>query len=203
MTATGGHTSARRPRGRPRSARVDAAILDATLELLAEHGLEGLSIEAAAARAGVGKATIYRRWPSRDAMVAAAFRSVNASVRLPDTGDVRTDLVALLAEFQRVTLRSVPAAMMPRLMAAVLTRPELLRLFLANALAPRRAAVLDVLERARARGQLRPEADLDLAFGMIVGTVFQTALIGPTDAIGAPDLPARLVDALLDGIAAR
>jgi AcrR family transcriptional regulator len=192
-----------RARGRPRSPRADGAILDATLELLAEQGLEGLSVEAVAARAGVGKATIYRRWPSRDEMIAAAFASVNADIAAPDSGDMRSDLVALLGEFQRATLRSVPAAMMPRLIAAVLTRPELLQPFLANALAPRRAALLEALARARARGELRADADLELAFGMIVGSVFQTALLGQAESLSDPTLPARLVDALLDGIGAR
>jgi len=193
----------RRQRGRPRSARAEAAILDATLELLAEGGLEGLSVEAVATRAGVSKTTIYRRWPSRDKMVAAAFRSINDNVQRPDSGAVRSDLIALLADFQRVTLRSVPAAMIPRLIASTLSRPALLQLFLANAIEPRRAAILEVLERGRARGELREDADLDLAFGMIVGMLFQMVLIGSAESLGATDLPARLVDAVLDGVARR
>jgi AcrR family transcriptional regulator len=160
-----------RRRGRPRSAAAEAAILDATLELLAERGLEGVSIEVVAARAGVGKATIYRRWASRDEVVAAAFRSVDRDVRFSETGEVRRDLVALLSEFQRVTLRSIPVSRMPQLLAAALTTPELRELFLANVFEPRRAALLGVLARAQSRGEIRANVELRLAFAMTAGPI--------------------------------
>jgi AcrR family transcriptional regulator len=193
---------ARRP-GRPRSAAAEAAILDATLELLAERGLEGLSIEAVAARAGVGKATIYRRWPSRDAVIAAAFRSVDREVRFTEAGEVRQDMTALMSEFQRATLRSIPVSRMPRLLAAALTTPELRELFLVNVFEPRRAALLGVLERAQSRGEVRADMDLRLAFAMTVGPILLTGLLGSAEVLDDPDLPARLVDAVLLGLAPR
>ncbi len=189
-------------RGRPRSAAAEAAILDATLELLAERGLEGLSIEAVAARAGVGKATIYRRWPSRDEMIAAAFRSADRRVDILEVGNVRDDLVGLLGEFQRATLRSIPVAMMPRLLASTLATPELRTLFLANVFEPRRAALLRVLQAAQDRGELRADADPGLAFMMLAGPLLLTGMVGRAEALKDRELPARLVDAVLGGIAA-
>lgn len=187
--------------GRPRRAEAETTILRATLELLAQHGLEGLSMEAVAARAGVGKATIYRRWPSRKEMVAAALRSLTTDIEIPDTGSVRDDLIALLRAFQHTTLRSLPEPLRPRLIALTLTNPDLMQIFLANVFLPRRAALLNVLERGKARGELRSDLDINLAFMMIHGPMFQLSLLGETEAIRDPDTPARLVDAVLAGIA--
>ena len=97
----------KRGQGRPRDARVDARVLDATLELLADRGLGALTMEAVAQRAGVSKATIYRRWPSRDHLVAAAFASISEPIAIPDTGNVRDDLMAMVTGLQERALRSL------------------------------------------------------------------------------------------------
>src|SRR5581483_9265964 len=87
--------------GRPRSAEVDRAILDAALELLVEHGYGGVSMEAIATRAGVGKAAIYRRWSNKAELVVDALREAGcATMPMPDTGDVRADLIAMLSALQ-------------------------------------------------------------------------------------------------------
>jgi AcrR family transcriptional regulator len=189
--------------GRPRSAQAEAAILDATLALLAQHGLEGLSIEAVAAHAGVGKATIYRRWPSREEMVAAALRSLTSHIEAPDTGSVRDDLIALLRVFLHSSHRSLPEPLIPRLIAMTLTNAKLLQIFLTDVFAPRRTALVSVLERGKARGELRSDLDTNLAFLVIVGPVFQLALHGEGGVLTDPDMPVRLVDTVLEGIAAR
>lgn len=188
--------------GRPRSAEADEAIVKATLTLLAEDGLDGMSMDAVAAMAGVGKATIYRRWPSRRDLVAAALRSLTSDIQVPDTGDVRDDLVALLRAFQHTTLHGLPADLRPRLIALTLTNPDLMQVFLTNVYSPRRSALLEVLERGKARGDLRPDLDTELAFEMIHGPMFQHSLLGAAS-VGDPDLPARLVDSVLSGIASR
>ncbi len=82
--------------GRPRKPETDAAILDAALAMFGEVGYEGMTVEAVAARAGVGKATIYRRWSSKDDLVIAAIQEVLTSVEVPDLGDLRTTLVAMV-----------------------------------------------------------------------------------------------------------
>ena len=84
-------------RGRPRTSEADRAILTAAVELLAERGLAAMSIEEVAARAGVGKATIYRRWPSKGLLALDAFVAVFREQQpLPDTGTLRGDLIAAL-----------------------------------------------------------------------------------------------------------
>jgi AcrR family transcriptional regulator len=189
--------------GRPRRAEADRAILDATLELLALNGLEGLSVDAVAARAGVGKATIYRRWSSRGEMVAAALRSIASNIEIPDTGNIRDDLIALLRSFQRASLRSLPESLRPRLIALTLSNPGLLEIFLVNVFAPRRSALLEILERGQARGQIRADLDASLAFTMIHGPVFQLALLGEPDPLTDPNMPVKLVDTLMEGIAGK
>src|SRR6516164_9360358 len=91
-TQTGPATESRRP-GRPRSEQAEQAIIEATLDLFGEQGFEGVCIEAVAARAGVGKATIYRRWPNKQELLLAALSSMKSPIPEP-TGSVRDDLVA-------------------------------------------------------------------------------------------------------------
>ncbi|MDR0343309.1 MAG: TetR/AcrR family transcriptional regulator, partial [Nocardiopsaceae bacterium] len=94
-------------RGRPRSEQADRAILTAAADLLAERGLAGMPIEEVAARAGVGKATIYRRWPSRGALALDAFQAEFAGQqRLPDTGTLHGDLLAALRSWVRAVTRT-------------------------------------------------------------------------------------------------
>src|SRR5215208_2339383 len=99
MTATMHSTPTEAPRrGRPRRADADQAILTATVELLGEVGVAGFSMDLLAQRAGVGKATIYRRWPSKEALMLEAMRTVVTPVSAPDTGAVRSDLRAYVGE---------------------------------------------------------------------------------------------------------
>src|SRR5262245_51396421 len=90
-----------RRRGRPRSAQAEQAVLAAALDLIAERGPEGLGIEQVAARAGVGKATIYRRWRGKEDMLLDAIGSLGSDIPVPQGRSVRADLVALLDAFCR------------------------------------------------------------------------------------------------------
>ena len=194
-------TPSRAGPGRPRSPEAEGAILDATLELLALEGLEGLSMDAIAARASVGKATIYRRWSSRENLVNAALGSLTSDIETPDTGNVRDDLISLLQQFQRGAARSLPDELKPRLVAVTLSNPRLFDIFLVNVLLPRRQVLIDVLERGKARGQLRPDLDADYAFLMIHGPLLQMVLMGEGEALSDPKTPIKLVDGLLQGLA--
>jgi AcrR family transcriptional regulator len=189
--------------GRPRRVEAEGAILNATLELMALSGLEGLSMDAVAARAGVSKATIYRRWPSRSEMVAAALRCIASDIEVPDTGSIRDDLTTLLRSFQHATLDSLPESLRPRLIALTLTNPGLLEIFLTNVFAPRRSALLNILERGKASGELRPDLDVNQAFITLHGAMLQLALLGEPDAVTDPNTPVKLVDTLLQCIAGR
>src|SRR5512142_1481611 len=112
-------------RGRPRSAEADRAILTATADLLAERGLAAMSIEEVAARAGVGKTTIYRRWPSKGLLALDAFViSFRAEQPLPDTGSLRGDLLSALRAWVRATTQTPMGPMLTGLIAEAQHDPE-------------------------------------------------------------------------------
>src|ERR1700722_13397170 len=105
--------------GRPRSAEADLSILEAATAILAERGLAGMSMEEVAARAGVGKATVYRRWPSRGALALDAFMAdFQALQPLPDTGTLRGDLLAALRAWVRAVTQTPAGRILAGLIAA-------------------------------------------------------------------------------------
>jgi AcrR family transcriptional regulator len=182
------------PRPRRRSQRSEAAILDATLALLGEVGFSGLTVDGIAARAGVGKATIYRHWPGKAHLVVDAFRSRIPPMAMPDTGSLRQDLVAVVGFLVQGLGHSPLTRILPALVEAAERDPELERLFKEFG-AERRAILRGVLQRAAARGELRPDLDLELALDLIGGPIFARRLV-----IREPLTPAyaqSLVDALL------
>jgi AcrR family transcriptional regulator len=173
-----------RPIGRPRDARADRAILDATRELIAERGIHDLRTDDVAARAGVGKGAIYRRYPSKDDLVTAAVAGlVNEEIVVPDTGSTGGDLQALMHEAVELYSGSLPGQLMPSLVSAMAQRPELALAVRDGFLANRRAALAKVLRRGIERGDLRPDLDLDLALDVLGGPLFYRLLItgGPID----------------------
>ncbi len=189
--------------GRPRSVQAERAIHDAALEMLVEQGYEGMSIEAVAARAGVGKATIYRRYDGKDALVSAALRSLNpaSDVDLPDTGSVRTDLHLLIERFAQTTFGTVLGPMIVRVLSAVITNPDLQPIFIENVIAPRKAAALALFQRGIERGELRPDLDLDRALDMLIGAIVFRVIFGGGAIADVPDTIAGYVDLLLEGAA--
>jgi AcrR family transcriptional regulator len=193
----------RRP-GRPRSAAADASIVRATLEVLLEDGYRGLTMEQVRSRAGVGKATLYRRYGSKQELVSEAIRHLNQPIDRPDTGSVRADILAVarsvLAGAQRVGF----ASFVPRVLADAAGDPEMHAIFYENLVAPRRAVMGDVLRRGVARGELRADLDVELAIDALTGPWVYRLLLagGDADAIYSLD-PAALLDLVLPGMAAR
>lgn len=171
-----------------RSERVRRQVLDAVVELIDESGIDNLTMEGVAARSGVAKTTVYRHWPTRSALVVDAVRGCWAHLVTPDTGDLRTDLRTAFATMQETELGPV-SWMIPSLTAAAMRDPELDRL--ARSLSDeRRRPIVEMLERARDRGELPEDLDLDLAFGVIVGPlVFRKV-----------NLREPITDAYLDGV---
>lgn len=194
-------TTPRRP-GRPRSAQADRAIADAALQVLVEQGYEGMSIEAVAARAGVGKTTIYRRWPGKEGLIADALRSIDAGVEIADTGNTRDDLLLTVHEFRRRALGSVIGPMISRLVSAALTNPDLRPIFMNAVFNPRRAAARMIIERGIARGELRDNLDIDLTLDSIAGPMLYSVIFNEGESIRSPGFPERLVDQLMRGIGA-
>jgi AcrR family transcriptional regulator len=165
----------RRP-GRPRDARVEAAVLAATLELVASEGLAGLTVDAVAAKAGVGKATIYRRWSSKEALVLDAWMTCLPEDPAPDTGSLRGDIEAALAELRVTVGTGHLGRVLPQMVAAARTDPELGEPY-RRYVARRRRRLATVLRRARDRGELGPDADLEAIQDLIVGPLIYRALV--------------------------
>jgi len=176
-------TTTTRPLGRPREERADRAILTAAIELIAAQGVRDLRMDDVADRARVGKATIYRRYRSKDELVAAAVSALVSEIAVPDTGSTRADLVALMHSAVEVYRGSVEAGVMPSLVDAMSRDVELARSVREGFLARRRAALGAVLERGVERGDLRADLDLELALDVLGGPLFYRLLItgGPID----------------------
>ena len=163
-------------RTRRRSRRAETAILEATLVLLGEVGFSGLTMDGIAARAGVGKATIYRHWASKAHVVVDAFRAHIPPVPVPDTGDFREDLLTVLCYLVHGLTASPLARIFPSLVEAADRDPGLERLFLEFG-RERRAVLRGVFERAAARGELRPGLDLEVALEVVVSPIFARRLV--------------------------
>lgn len=186
--------------GRPRDAEADQAILDATTQLLIEGGFGRLSVRAVAARAGVGKATIYRRWPSKTELLRATLAGIDAreTAEAADTGDLRGDLRALLRAMAVHFVDSEAAHLMPQLAAEAQFDAEL-RALLHSYAATRRDLAHRILERARDRGELRDDLDAEVVVDLITAPVFIRKLI-TGGAINAQVTDAA-VDVVVRGIA--
>jgi AcrR family transcriptional regulator len=176
-------SEAPRAKGRPRDARADRAILASTLELIAEVGVRDFRMDDVADRAAVGKAAIYRRYRSKDELVGAAVAALVSDIAIPDTGDTRRDLLALMRDAVEVYRDPIRAGVMPSLVAEMRTRPDLARVIREGVVTRRREALRHVLERGVARGDLRADLDFELALDVLGGAIFYRLLItgGPID----------------------
>ncbi|MBO4163898.1 TetR/AcrR family transcriptional regulator [Micromonospora antibiotica] len=188
--------------GRPRSVRADEAIVEATLDLLAEGStIEALSIEAIAARAGVGKATIYRRWPGKDALLLDALRRLKGVVPQPAGHSVRDDLVLLVgAVGHNIDPRA--ERIMPCLVPEVNRSPDHFQLY-QNIIEPRRKIMREVLRRGVATGELRADLDIEVAMALLTGPMLVQRLLRWHPELDDRLLPERVVDGVLDGLRTR
>jgi AcrR family transcriptional regulator len=192
---------ASRPVGRPRDPAVNEAILTATRELLLEVGYQGLSIDAVAVRAEVGKPTIYRRYPNKAALVFEAVFGKTKTRSVPDTGALVSDLREAYSwavdEFAAPEAR----AALPGLVADVAANPAVAELVRGLVVEPEYARVRAALERAQLRGEIHPDADLTLAIDAFTGTALGRVLVlnRPVD----HTFGERLVDLIVNGLAPR
>ena len=158
--------------GRPRSAQADQAILRATLELVAQDGIQGMSLEAVAARAGVSKTTIYRRWPNKDALILDALRQSKPPALTFDTGNFRTDIRHYLSSLRALLDDPLMQRLSLRLLGELSGRPAWSEGYFSDTMRPNLAALEGMIERARARGELRADADTTLVMEILGGPVF-------------------------------
>jgi AcrR family transcriptional regulator len=166
-------------RGRPRSEEADRAILAAATELLAERGLGGMSMEEVAARAGVGKATVYRRWPSRGALALDAFLTeFQEQQPVPDTGSFRGDLLAALRGWMRSVTRTPAGRMLAGLIAEAQRDPALAAAWRDRVIEPLRARNTILLDRAISRGEIPADVDKDVVLDLLFGSAYHRLLNG-------------------------
>lgn len=183
-----------RPIVQRRSSRAHASILAATVDLLAEVGFAGLSIEGVACRAGVGKATIYRHWSTKAELVIEAFTSLTRCNQPVRAGDLRTDLVECVSAIVAAVTSPPMGPILPSLLDAAERDPELAELH-RQFTAQRRRFLLDVLASGIDQGVVKPGADVELVADLLVGPVLYRRLISRAPL--GPDYAERLVDMVL------
>jgi AcrR family transcriptional regulator len=191
-----GNESKRRPGGR--SARVRRAVLDAAFAELGEKGYSGLSIEAVALRSGVAKTTVYRRWPTRDELVADALDSRSDRYEpVPDTGSIRGDLKGLCEGVRTKLTSNHGKAMLKSLVAAVDQSPEVIET-VQRFWRERRDVGGHLVERWISKGVLRPDTDPDLLVEVILAPIYLRVLLPGGPLTG--DVLEAFIDLALDGV---
>jgi len=194
---TNDDTEVRRP-GRPRDARVDLAVVEAALFELIENGYAGLSMDKVATRAGVSKASIYRRWASREDLILHAWRSMGPHKdHTIDTGSLRGDLYAMVDQYACDLGENHMKSLLPQLVAAVHQSPRLKELF--NAFVHEQLEPLRIIyQRAQDRGEVRADVNIDIAHKLVTSTVFFSLLM--EGELLPPDDLRTSVDLVLHGI---
>ncbi|MFF2993801.1 TetR/AcrR family transcriptional regulator [Streptomyces sp. NPDC057950] len=188
------------PRGRPRSEAVERSIIEGAVKLL-EDGvpLADISIERLARTAGVGKATIYRRWSGKEELFVDVMRATEPpDAELPGTS-MRDDLIALLEPLRRRGLASRSSALLHNVYAQIKTSPKIWAAYQATVIEPRRRTTFEVLRRGQRDGELRDDVDIEVINDLFVGPMLVRAVMRP-EAELPEDLAEQIVDAVLTGL---
>lgn len=189
----------KRGRGRPRREGADEEILAATLAVLREAGYADLTVDVVAERAGVAKTTIYRRWPSKGTLVAAAVAPMAAAEAPPDFGSLEDDATALL-DRMRTLLRGELGPIAAAVIGEAQRDPELVEV-IRMVIAPRRQMFRDAIRRGIARGEVRADADVDLTVDLLSGPIWSRLLVSHDP---MPDeLPRAIARSIVDGLRPR
>ncbi len=172
-------TAAASQRGRPRSEKAQKAILEAAAELLLERGLNAVSMDAVAARAGVSKATIYRWWPTKETLALDALYTEWANVPpAPDTGSLKGDLLALLRPWVRLATKRPYGRAIAALITEAQANPAFQREYLARFVEPRRDQARAIFRRAIERGEIPAGTKTEVALDLLYGPVYHRLLHG-------------------------
>jgi AcrR family transcriptional regulator len=180
-----------------RVARTRAVVLDAAIDLLAERGYSGFSVEGVVERTGVAKTTLYRHWPTRDDLLAAVIGQLGGTGRLPDTGSVRQDLLDFFARRVQAAHRRQWERCMPALVEAAARHPELAAM-IARLTAQALSQVETLIRRGIERGEIRPGINPELAASALMGPlVFRRLLLqeAPTS-----QRVSTIIDLVMQGI---
>jgi AcrR family transcriptional regulator len=191
--------SVSRSPGRPRSDEAHQRILEAAYELMNQTGFNDLTIEAIAARAEVGKPTIYRRWSSKAHLVMDAFlAAINPELTFPDSGSVKEDIRLQMQQLVKVLL-SPPGQIIAMLIGGGQTDTELMEAFRENWLMPRRKAASEIFNKGVERGELRSDVDVEVAIDALYSPLFYRLLL--RHAPLTQDFVDELVDVVMKGLA--
>jgi AcrR family transcriptional regulator len=187
-----------RPAGRPRSAAADEAILAATIDELVAEGFDELTIERVAARAAVGKATIYRRWSSKLELVVDAVGSLKPPPVHPDTGSTRDDLVELMSFGNGSISDPDYGRLLAGLCMQLQRHAEIGDLYRERFVAPRRQVMREILQRGIERGEVRADLDCEVVIDLLVAPMFYRRIVGE----GSVDRAAvaQIVDQVIAGL---
>jgi len=188
-----------RPPGRPRSTQVHEAILQSALQLLSEAGYERMSIEAVAAHAGVGKTTIYRRWNSKEELVVDALASVKPRQEVPDSGNVREDILLWVEAFVTSAQTPFERQMLSLLIGTLSNNPPLAERYWSKYAAPIYETLTAVLKRGQGRGEIRRDIDLTVLLDVLSGTIFYQFFLKPASESLLNDFK-RALDLVFHGI---
>lgn len=156
-------------------------MLKAALELLSEVGFEAMSIEAIATRAGVGKTTIYRRYSSKEELLADAIESVREEIDIPNTGTLRGDINVLIESSAQITLSLLGRKTVAMIINSASSSPQFAQIYWTKYLQPRRQAFEIVLERAKARNEVEESLDAGLVFDAMSGIMLYTLIFPPAN----------------------
>ncbi|MFL6163527.1 MAG: TetR/AcrR family transcriptional regulator [Jatrophihabitantaceae bacterium] len=189
-------------RGRPRSEKARQAILHAGAELLLNRGLDAVSMDAVAEHAGVSKATIYRWWPTKEALALDAFYTewAQRGAAGTDRGTLRADLLALLQPWVRLVRSRPYALVIGTLITKAHSDPAFAAEYVTRLVKPRRDKAQILFERAAQRGELRPGVRVDVALDLLYGALYHRLLHGHAPLTDR--FVAEVIDMTLQGVAA-
>jgi AcrR family transcriptional regulator len=195
--------------GRPRSTEVDRAIIDAVLEEVIEEGIDGMSIEQVAARAGVAKATVYRRWPNKEALLLEAVTGVEVELPTLVGTSVRDDLVVLVDSMRRRLANAVQpgestaSRLYPCMIAEGARHPEIAAKYKQHVVEQRREAVRTVIRRGVANRELRSDLDIETMLLLVIAPMLVQLYMWSAGVELPAESSATYVDSVLDGLRLR
>ncbi|MFD8752932.1 TetR/AcrR family transcriptional regulator [Kitasatospora sp. NPDC059577] len=200
--ADSGPACAATRRGRPRSEAAEQAIFTAVEDLMAGGTtMAELTIEGIATAAGVGKATIYRRWPNKEALLVDVVGRLEVPMPEPTGGGARADLIEMIDYMRRRGLAKRTRWVLKAALGQMHSLPELHNAYRDRVVKPRREAGLALIRRAVDEGVLRSDLELDLLGDLLMGPILYRSILWDDSDLEDPDLARKMVDSLLDGLA--
>ena len=192
-------------RGRPRSEEADRAIVAAALDVLIDVGASGFTVEAVAARAGVGKSTIYRRFDGSHDLLAEALSTLNDDLPLPPAGvPVRQALIAIVEGIRERSGEGRSDRCLPQVLSQAHLNPDLFEIYYERVVLVRRERVRAVLRDGVERGEVRDDIDLDLLVSLFTSPMISLTMMTPLSQRRVDDTTAAsIVDAVLGGVGVR